>query len=226
MRTIGILQCRMGSSRLQGKSMLPLAGKPMCTNIMERLLDVVSFDELVVAVPPTKDDLLIVAEAVKLGINVFVGSEDDLIDRYYQCAKLFDAELVVRLCGDNPMKEPEEVDRIIDYAERKAQNGILYSNTENINNNRYPDGLGAEVYTMQTLEWMHKNLKGERYREHPHKYFHDNGLVETIKCPDEFAYPKIKLDINTGMDYQYIEAIYNKVGSNEFHITDYVGGLM
>ena len=222
MRTIGIVQDRTGSTRLPQKAMKDLSGKPMCRNIMERLLNVVSFDALVWAVPPTKDDLFIIKEAVDLGINVFVGSENDLIDRFYQCAKLFEADLVVRICADNPMIEPEEVDRIIDYAERKAQQGILYSNTQNINNNRYPDGLGAEVYTMDTLVWMNDNLKSAEHREHPHKYFYDEGLVETIKCPKEFAYPKLKLDVNTEEDYEYIRVIYDKIGNNEFHITDYL----
>ena len=221
LRTVGIVQDRMGSTRLPQKASLPLAGKPMCRNIMERLQRVISFDALVWAVPSTKEDLFIIKQAAELDINVFIGTEHDIVTRFYLCAELFQAELIVRICADNPMIEPEEVDRIIDYAERKRQPGMLYSNTHNINNNRYPDGLGAEVYTMSTLKWMYHNLKPQ-YREHPHKFFHENGLVETIKCPPEYAYPKLKLDIDTPEDYQYIKSIYDKIGSNEFHILDYI----
>ena len=222
---IGIIQCRTGSKRLPGKALLPLAGKPMIYRFIERVKQSELLSDIVLATTEKPEDDILIGIAKELGIKTFRGSENDLIERLLMCAKQYNAKAVVRLCADNPLIEGSEIDRIITLYKNKQSQGILYSNTHNIFNNMYPDGLGAEVYRIGDLEWLSRSVTSPKYREHPHTYFFDYNLVETVRCPKELSYPRLKLDVNTQAEYEYIKGIYDKFGHNNFKATDYIGGL-
>src|SRR5437868_3425972 len=107
-RTVLIVQGRMGSTRLPGKSLLPLAGEPLLGRLLERLPRVALVDEIVLAIPETAQDDPLAALGQRLGVAVFRGAENDLVDRYYQAATAHGAGTVVRIPGDNPVPEPAE----------------------------------------------------------------------------------------------------------------------
>lgn len=149
-KVVAIIQARMGSKRKPGKSMADLAGKPLLYRFIERVVRAKTLDEIVLATTRKKEDDVLVGISKELNISFFRGSENDLIDRYYQAAKQFKADIVVRLCADNPVIEPGEIDRIVEY--HLQSDNDFSSNTHNIDNNGYPDGLGAEVYNFITIE--------------------------------------------------------------------------
>lgn len=220
---VGIIQARMGSKRLRGKSILPLAGKPLLHRFIERALKSKTIDSIILATTMKEEDDVLCKIAQNLGVICFRGSENDLVDRLYQCAKMFNADVIVRLCADNPLIEAEEIDRIVNKFLFSSRKGCLFSNTQNINNNGYPDGLGAEVYDIRTLEWLHSNIKDPLAREHPHETFYKNDIVETIQCPSQIiGHSNLKLDVNTQEEYEYIKNIYDRFGHNDFHFVDYM----
>ncbi len=224
-RVVGIIQARMGSKRLPGKSMSKLAGKPLLYRFIERVKRTKRLNDIVLATTGKIEDDVLVEIANDLGISVFRGSENDLVDRYYQTAKQFKADIVVRLCADNPVIEPKEVDRIVEY--HLQSNNDFSSNTHDINNNGYPDGLGAEVYNFETIERLWKVTTNQSHREHPHSYIYENRdkfVVGTIDCPVEFKRPELKLDVNTEEEYKFIKAIYEYwyPRKRNFHITDVI----
>jgi len=224
-KVAGIIQARMGSTRLPGKSMADLAGKPLIFRFVERVKRSLRLDEIVLATTTKSEDDVLLKVAGELDIKVFRGSENDLVDRYYQVARKFKADIVVRLCADNPVIEPAEIDRIIDYHLKTGND--FSSNTHNIDDNGYPDGLGAEVYSMGTVEKLWKVTVDPANREHPHSYIYENWdkfKVGTIKCPLEFSRPELKLDVNTSEEYEFINAIYQYCypRNNEFHITEII----
>lgn len=222
-KIIGIIQARMGSTRLPGKSMLPLLGEPLLYRFIERVLRCKQIDQIVLATTEKEEDDCLCDVANKLGVESFRGSETDLIKRFYDCAVKYGADIVVRFCADNPLVEPEEVDRLIEKYLSDNQKGWLYSNTHNIDFNGYPDGLGCEIYDINLLKWVDKEIEGSDNREHPHKHFYDNGLVRTIKCPYHLkGYSDLKLDVNTRKEYEFIRDIYDSIGHNFFHAEDYL----
>ena len=114
-RVILILQARMGSSRLPGKSMMDLAGEPLVGRILERVKRCTRLDDIVLAIPDTEQDEPLQTLADRYGVKVFAGSENDLVDRYYQAALVNETDVIVRIPADNTTPQPEEIDRIIDH---------------------------------------------------------------------------------------------------------------
>lgn len=219
----GIIQARNGSKRLPYKSIYPLGGKPLLYGFIERAKRAKLIDKLVLATTKNKEDDVLCVIAEDCGIDFFRGSTDDLIDRIYKCALYYGSDTIVRLCADNPLIEGEEIDRIIRRYNYSKPCNLLFSNTHNINNNGYPDGLGCEVYSRETFDWLDRTVSDSIHREHPHKYFYEQKMVETVECPTYMAgHSNLKLDVNTYKEYEYIRNIYNKFDDNNFHFTDYM----
>ena len=224
-RTVVVVQARMGSKRLPGKSMADLAGKPLLWQFLERVKRCNKVDEIVLATTSKSQDDVLIEVANSCEVQTFRGAENDLVDRYYQAAKQFNAGTVVRICADNPVVEPTEVDRIIDY--HKSNDSDFSSNTHNIKENMYPDGLGAEVFDFTTLEELRQLTNDPEHREHPHSYFYehpDKYKIGTLLCPKSFQRPDLKLDVNTPEELKFIQAIYEYwyKKNNHFHIEDII----
>jgi len=226
-----IIQARVGSTRLPGKSMMDLAGEPLVGRILERVLRCQNIDSLVLAIPKSIENDPLAELAIQYGVCLYRGSENDLVDRYYQAARLFDATIVGRFPADNPIPEPNEIDRIIEY--HKASNYAFSSNLSEVFNNKYPDGVGAEMIDFSALETVWKECKDLEKREHVHLSFFDYNnqkqvdsrfSVGTIDCPESFRRPEIVLDVNTQEQYEFIRQIYEDLYDTKpnFHITDVV----
>lgn len=224
-KVVAIIQARMGSRRLPGKSMADLAGKPLLWHVLARVTRSQKVDEVVLATTTKEEDDVLANLAREFGVSVFRGSENDLLDRYYQAAKKFKADIVVRIPADNPCLEPAEIDRIIEYHKRGESD--FSSNLQNIDGNGYPNGLGAEVYNFDTLEKLWHIAEEPRHREHVSNYLFENRdkfVIGTIPCPEEFRRPDLKLDVNTEEELRFIRAVYEYLylRKNHFHITDII----
>ena len=226
-----IIQARMGSTRLPGKSMMDLAGAPLVGRILERVKRCARLDDIVLAIPETTENLPLKRLGEDYGVKVFVGSEHDLIERYYGAAIWANADYVVRLPADNPTPEPQEIDRIVDHHLLLSRPGFS-SNLSVINNNEYPDGIGAEIFDLKLLADTREKSPTAQLREHVHLNFYDysTGLsvdetwcpISTIKCPEEFRRPDLILDVNTAEQYEFMRQLYEYLypRNPQFHITD------
>lgn len=224
-RVVAIIQARMGSRRLPGKSMAVIAGKPLLWHVLDRVTRSHQPDEFVLATTTRGEDDVLVDLARGFKVSIFRGSENDLLDRYYQAAKKCGADIVVRLPADNACFEPAEIDRIIKY-HKNSQNDFS-SNIQNIDGNGYPDGIGAEVYSFDTLEKLWHIAREPRHREHISNYIFENRdrfAIGTVPCPKGFRRPDIKLDVNTEEELLYIRALYDYLypRKKHFHITDII----
>lgn len=232
-KVVLIVQARMGSSRLPGKSIMDIAGKPLIFRILERLKRIKKIDELILAIPSTKENNVLKNIALSLGVKVFRGSEDDVLDRYYRAAKQFDADIVGRFPADNAAPEPKEIDKIIKFHKNLKFSGFT-TNLCQIRNSGYPDGIGAEFFNFNLLKEVWKKNKSSLQREHVHlnffNYVDDKGVdenwcpINTIDCPIAFKRPDIVLDINTNEQYIFIKNLYDYlfVKNPKFHITDII----
>jgi len=219
MKVVLIIQARMGSMRLPGKSMMDLAGAPLVGRILERVKRVKKIDQIILATSDQKKDDILERLANGYEVTCFRGSENDLVDRYYKAAKFHKADIVLRLPADNPCPEPGEYERLINY--QLSSNKDFSSNICNYMNNGYPDGIGVEAFTFKALKKIWENEKDPQKREHVAMNFYDYNndsipsgsafSVGTISCPKEYSRPDIVLDVNTKDEYQMIKALYEHI---------------
>jgi len=232
-RVVLIIQARMGSTRLPGKSMMELAGEPLVGRILERVKRCTQLDDIVLAIPDTAKDSVLKTLGESYGVKVFVGSEADLLDRYYQAAIWSQADIIGRLPADNATPEPSEIDRIVRHHLALGRPGFS-SNLSVIDNSEYPDGIGAEMFDFSILEDAWKRHHAPDQREHVHLNFYNYSTgqavdsnwapVSTIKCPPEFRRPDLVLDVNTQQQYEFMRQLYADLypTNSQFHITDII----
>ena len=211
---------------------MDLAGAPLVGRILERVKRCQMVDNIVLATTQKSEDDVLVHMAEGYHVSVFRGSESDLLDRYYQAAKTFNADVVVRLPADNPVPEPAEIDRIITY--HLSGQSEFSSNLAQVFGNGYPDGTGAEVFNFEDLEKVWGCNTDVRQREHVHLNFFDyesqtvvdpqQFRVGTIECPLEFRRPELVLDVNTKEQYDFMAKLYGYLypRNPQFHITDII----
>ena len=202
MKVVIIIQARLGSSRLPGKVLLPLEDKTVLEHVMERSARAELVDEVIVATTMKKEDLTIVRLVSEKGFRVFAGSERDVLDRYYQCARLVQAEHIVRITADCPLVDPKIIDLVV---ERHLESGadITY-------NDRYPDGFDVGVFTYETLKKAWKEAKLLSEREHVSPYmFKIAGKIEKVVCSEDLYH--IRLTLDRPEDYEVLKEVFEGV---------------
>lgn len=158
---LGILQARMSSSRLPGKVLLPVAGIPILIQQVRRLKRSQKLDKLVVATSTHPEDDAIADLCASEKIACFRGDLNDVLDRFYQTAKIFNPKAIVRLTGDCPLADPDLIDELITF----YHNGE-FDYASNTIQPSFPDGLDAEILSYDALEKAWKNSKLSSEREH------------------------------------------------------------
>jgi spore coat polysaccharide biosynthesis protein SpsF len=197
---LGILQARASSRRLPGKVLKPILGRPMLERQIERLRRARRMAALTVATSTDASDDPIAALCQSLTVECFRGSLDDVLDRFYQAALYASADTVVRLTGDCPLADPDEIDTVIQTHKRE---GYDYT-TNALQPRRIPDGLDVEVIAMPCLEiaWREATLPSEREHVTPFIYNHPerfrfawqdrpadlSRLRWVVDEPDDFAF--------------------------------------
>ena len=204
MKIVAIIQARIGASRLPNKVLLNLHGYSIIEWVYRRVSQAKKIDQILFALPDAAQDDILAWYMKSIGAEIFRGSENDLVDRYYQTAKYASADVVVRICADNPLICASEIDSLIDFFQKK-QCDYAYNHIPK--GNSYPDGLGAEICQMKLLEDINEQANKPEYREHLFNYIWnktDQYQIMTFDPPQELAYPTLKLDIDTMADYQQL----------------------
>ncbi len=183
-RIVAIVQARMGSTRLPGKTLADLGGKPLIERVIERVRVAQRIGGIVIATTDDPEDQAIIAWARAHGIAWYAGSRDDVLDRFYRAAKEAGADLIVRITADDPFKDPEVVDRVI--GRMLASPDLDYAS--NTLHPTYPEGLDVEVIRFPALEraWQQARLHSEREHVTPFIWKH----------PDRFRLASVEHDID------------------------------
>jgi spore coat polysaccharide biosynthesis protein SpsF len=180
---VAIIQARMGSTRLPGKVLLPLAGRPMLWQIVRRLQWAESPCHIVVATSDLAQDEPIRAMCEGHGIDCFAGSEHDVLDRFYRAAVRSQGDPLIRITADCPFVDPQLVDRLVSFyvagafthAAVATGAGALY-----LEGGRFPDGLDAECFSFSALETAWREAADPVEREHVTPYIWRNK--ERFRC--------------------------------------------
>lgn len=202
MKTVALIQARLGSSRLPMKSLICLRGLPLIDWVVRRVAAAKLVDQVVVAVPDTELDRVLVEHLQRQGVACFRGAEDDVLARFYHAAVAHKATHVVRVCADNPLIFGGAVDELLRFY---AKASVDYAYNHIPRNNLWPDGLGAETLSFALLEEVHRKAVKPEHREHCLSYIWDNADQYRIATfdPEELSWrrPELKLDIDTRDDY-------------------------
>lgn len=209
MKVVGILQARVGSTRLPGKVLLQAAGMTLIRHMVERVSRSLRLDELwlVTSVAPANDPLG--GEMAAAGIPVFRGSEDDVLSRFAAVAEKTHADWIVRLTGDCPLHDPEIIDSVIGYAVEHADHFDYVCNSLRPT---YPDGLDVEVFTRNALSRAVREATTPMQREHvtPFIHRHHDGpgpfRVGHFDGPADFSH--LRWTVDEPEDYQVVKEIF------------------
>jgi glutamate-1-semialdehyde 2,1-aminomutase len=159
--TLAIVQARMGSTRFPGKVLQEVKGQPLIEVLLRRLSLAKRIDKIVVAIPASEDNDVLSRTVRDIGFDVFRGEERDVLSRYYQAARQYTPNLVVRVTGDCPLIDPQLVDLVVDLC--KSAGAEFGSNTKPPT---YPDGLDVEVFSYEALVRANKEAVELFDREH------------------------------------------------------------
>ena len=210
MRIVAIIQARMNSNRLPGKVLKDICGESMLSRVVHRVTSATSLDKVVVATTDLLVDDLINNECDKLGVSVFRGSEDDVLDRFYQAALFHKAEVGVRITADCPLIEPMIIDNVV--------HAFLNSNMDYASNTlerTYPRGLDVEVISLHALTIAWKNSSKPYHRAHVTPYIYENAdLFRLLSVTNTSDCSKYRWTVDTPEDLQFVRRVYELLGGN------------
>ena len=218
-KTLAIIQARMGSIRLPEKVMKDLIGLPMISHVVQRVNRAHLIDEVVVAIPETKQNDCLKELCEYNNWNVFRGSEDDVLDRYYHASLAYHADIIVRITADCPLIDPELIDKVI-YEFNNA-NVVPDYMSNCIPLRTYPRGLDTEVISFAALEKSWCEDTNPAFREHVTQYIlHNPKMFVIAGSTDKKDNSSLRWTVDTPEDLTLITKIYNYFGNNLFSWRD------
>ncbi len=214
MKTLVVVQARTGSSRLPNKVLMPLAGRPLLQQMLERVRTARTPFDVAVATTTESADDAIRALCRRIGVECYSGHPTDLLERHYRAALASRADEVVKIPSDCPLIDPAVIDRVLAFhAERRG----MLDYTSNLHPASYPDGNDVEVLSMAVLEEAAREATRPFEREHttpfvwerPRRYRIGNvawesGLNYSMTHRWTIDYPE---------DYDFIRAVYDELWS-------------
>jgi spore coat polysaccharide biosynthesis protein SpsF (cytidylyltransferase family) len=206
-KILSIIQARTGSTRLPGKVLLPLEDKTVLEHVIERTRKSRLINKTIVATSIKKQDLPIVKICAEKNIQVFTGSETNVLDRYYQAARLFLPDNIVRITADCPAIDPVIIDKTIKKCLRENADYASNQLTET-----YPDGLDLEIFTFKALEQAWKKAKKPSEKEHVTPYIRYNpSLFKIAGIESKENLKNKRWTLDEPRDYEFLKIIFKQV---------------
>lgn len=203
---LAIIQARTGSTRLPGKVLQDIGGQTMLARVVGRVQQATTVSQTVVATSTKTGDDPIEKVCSSLGIAVFRGSEQDVLDRFYQAAVAFGAQVVIRITADCPLIDPGLIDNVV-TAFLAAQPDYA----SNILERRYPRGLDTEVMAMAALSRAWREAKEPYQRVHVTPYFYQNPqLFRLLSVPNEADLSHYRWTVDTPDDLEFVRLVYGR----------------
>ncbi len=209
MKTVAIIQARMGSSRLPGKVLMQICGRSILEHVVLRVRACREVDEIVVATTKTSADAEIVLACQRYGVSFFRGSEEDVLARYHEAAQQFKADIVVRITADCPLVDPMILEQMLKRFKSLLQQSKPAAYMSNTMKRTFPRGLDVEVFTFACLQAAHVRAHQPFEREHvtPFMYQHPEQFVlESFTSDEDFS--RYRWTVDTEDDLDLIRKIY------------------
>ncbi len=214
-KVVAIIQARMSSSRLPNKVLMKLSGKPIVWHIIERLRRSKNVNEIIVATTINKEDDKLVEYLESLNVKYFRGLEDDVLNRFILAAEKFDADIVVRICCDSPLIDPEEIDKMISVIYKDNSDYVLVKQGVKCIHE------GMEVVSLEALR-KQLDFSQEGYvKEHVTIYIRENPekfKISYFEPTLRFQRDGFRLSIDNSADFKFMQEIYKQFYLDERNI--------
>ena len=218
MKTIAIIQARMGSKRLPGKVLEQIEKKPMLYHIVDRVKRVSQIEDIVIATSNEKTDEPIVDFCLSNSIKYFAGSENNVLDRFYQAANKYNADPIIRITGDCPLVDSQVVMNLIKlFFSLKSDHAGVATGAGTINNKDrcFPDGLDAECFSFKSLKDAWENATSTIDKEHVTPFIWKNPkLFKLSTLFSDSDYSEHRWTVDNKEDLIFIRKIYKLLYQN------------
>ena len=209
LKVIAIIEARMGSTRLLGKSLKKIMGKPILEILIARVKRSNLITEIVIATSENPNDDAIELLAKRLNVGCFRGSEDDVLGRVLKAAKAYRADHIVELWGDCPLIDPEIIDKMISYYLNNDFDcvGTCLDKT-------FPWGISALIFPTKILEEISQITQDPVDRENVSNYIYehpDRYKIGHLPCPPELNHPEIRLTVDELADFEVVKIIFERL---------------
>jgi spore coat polysaccharide biosynthesis protein SpsF len=208
-KVVASIEARMGSSRLPGKILYDINGQPAIERLVNRLKLCKEIDEIIIATTDKEGDNKLAEWALQNQLHVFRGSEEDVLNRVVNAQKSLQSDIVVEITGDCILLDPN----IIDLGVRT----YLANDFDVVTNARiasYAQGLDVQVYSLEKLEYVEKNIEDPAVREHVSLFFYENPSLYTICnmiAPPQWERPQLRLQLDYQEDLMLIRELYKRI---------------
>jgi len=207
MKIVAIVQARMGSTRLPGKVLMDISGKPMLWHVINRLKHAKLLDEVIVATTTNKEDDIIEKICRDFEWSFYRGSSEDVLGRYFMAAKEQNADSIVRITSDCPLIDPEIVDLVI---KSHINSGADY--TSNTIKRTFPRGLDTEVFSFSALKKAHSEAKDYAEREHVSAYLYQHpDLFKLHNVENNINLAHLRWTVDEERDLMLVREIYKRL---------------
>lgn len=209
-RVLAIIQARLGSSRLPGKTLMEIAGRPMLAHVIQRASAIPGAEGVVLATTVNPGDDRLVEFAREAGLPCVRGSEDDVLDRFRVALTEHRAEVVIRVTPDCPLLDPDVAGLVVaEYLRREGSVDYV----SNVHPPTYPDGLDTEVFSRQALERAWREARRPSDREHvtPYIWRHPERfrLANVSHAQDLSAF---RWTVDTAADLEFVRTVFQHLG--------------
>ena len=201
---LAVVQARMSSSRLPGKVLKPILGKPMLFRQIERIKRSRLINKIIVATSVEGSDDLIESMCLENQIDCFRGDLKDVLDRFYQVALKYDPRHIVRLTADCPLIDPRVIDETILFYKKGA-----YDYASNTIPHTFPDGLDVEIFNATVLAKVWSEAKTQYEREHVTPFFYNNpSMFRLGSFRSEKDLSSLRWTVDKEEDFKFVERVY------------------
>lgn len=212
-RVVAILQARMGSARLPGKVLAPIAGRPMLEHIVRRARAATTLDEVVVATSVRDDDTPVADLALRVGAQALRGSEHDVLSRFREAARLHAADVVVRLTGDNPLIDPAFIDHVV-ASYLNAASPVAYVDTTT--SATWPYGLSVEVVDRVAIDRADVEARDPDDREHVTRWIRARpDLFPALHLRADRDDSDLRWTVDLPEDLEHVRSLYTQLRLGE-----------
>ncbi len=205
LRKVAIVQVRTSSTRLPKKCLLKIFGRTVLEHIICRVKSAKSIDEIYIATTTDSSDDCLEEIAELCKVKLYRGSENDVLDRFYQVAKLAHADIICRITADDPFKDPIIIDQFMEK--------FLDASCDYVSNTlipTYPEGIDIEIFSMQALEKAWREAKKNSEREHVTPYIWKNQQIfKVLNIKNEIDLSNLRWTLDNAIDWVFVQQVYD-----------------
>tara|TARA_B100000315_G_scaffold25642_1_gene22133 strand:- start:16 stop:801 length:786 start_codon:yes stop_codon:yes gene_type:complete len=221
-KLVAIVQARMGSSRLPGKVLKSIQGKPMLWHIVDRIKSVTIIDEVIIATTDLSIDDPVANMALSNQIPCFRGSESNVLNRFFLAAKKYDGKHLIRITGDCPLIDPNTIETLINYYNSNSFEYCSVACGAGVAgkgvNKRYPDGLDTEIFSFNVLNVAENEAISKLHLEHvtPFIWKQPDRFNLGLLFPEKEDFSQYRWTVDNDVDFEFIEWVYDKLYSQNY----------